>query len=81
MILGLAELNIDLAAAGWTGCFLHARMDILIPLPIVRGAARLNMIVPNTPGLLGVAFYTQAYKPSPSGAVKTSNGVRGWIGN
>ena len=81
MILGLAEQNIDLTIAGWPGCFLLARMDILVPLPIVRGAARLNMIVPSTPGLIGIPFYTQAYKPSPTGAVKTSNGMRAWIGN
>ncbi|MEE2888106.1 MAG: hypothetical protein VX951_11815 [Planctomycetota bacterium] len=81
MILGLADMNLDLGPMGWPGCYLLARMDILIPLPIVRGAARLNMTLPNDPTLIGIPFYTQAYKPSPTGALKSSNGVRGVIGN
>lgn len=81
MILGLASANFDLALLGWPGCYQYARMDLLVPMPMVKSLAKINLIVPNTPGLLGVPFYTQAYKVSPAGGIKTSNGVRGVIGN
>ena len=79
--LGGVPLPIDLTVVGWAGCYQYARMDVLVPLPIVRGAARLNLTLPNAPTLIGVPFYTQAYKPSPTGTVKTSNGLRGAIHN
>jgi hypothetical protein len=60
-LLGLQSVNVDLTAAGMTGCTLHTLPSLVIPAAAVSNVATMTIPMPTDPGLLGAAWYHQAY--------------------
>ncbi|MEZ5962209.1 MAG: kelch repeat-containing protein [Planctomycetota bacterium] len=80
--LGLA-LPIDLTPLALPGCFLHASVDLSVPVPVVAGRCELAFTIPANPGLIAADLYWQAYGlGSPLGPAlwATTNGLAIHIG-
>ena len=73
----------DLAVHGMPGCTQYVSIDFSFILPRVGGVATWEIPIPNDPGVVGLAFYTQAlvfdFGVNALGAV-VSNAGEGVIG-
>lgn len=81
-VWGATPLPLDLGPLGLTGSKLHVSVDVLLPLPVVQGAAVWSLPIPAVSSLLGLRFRQQGLvfdaKAGPLGVYLT-NAAEGTI--
>lgn len=62
---GRTEFPLDLGPLGMPGCILRVAPDLVMPLPVSSGSARVRIQIPDNPLLGGCRFYLQAMVSAP----------------
>jgi len=77
VLLGLGTMNVGLDFLGLTGCSAYTTMDLVMGLALSPPNGTVQVTVPTTSGLIGMAIHAQAavVKNSPPMSTHTSNGL------
>ncbi|MCA8975658.1 MAG: hypothetical protein KDC98_13130 [Planctomycetes bacterium] len=80
---GGTTLPYDLSGYGMPGCLLQVSRDAITSSQPTNGVARVTVVIPNNPFLVGSAFFVQGFALDPTaniGGFVTTNYVRATVG-